>query len=91
MYVLACHSYTEGGGEDGQGELLEVKNRVRRLFDRVVTYEKVQLHVSSYIRRPTRTTSATAAAATNNHAAKANPKSHNQHLQSVECYWEYAH
>lgn len=38
-----------GGRVDGyngtDGSLLEVKNRVRRLFNAVVDYEKVQLHV----------------------------------------------
>ena len=39
-----------GGRVDGYsgttGALIEVKNRVHRLFDKVVDYEKVQLHVS---------------------------------------------
>lgn len=46
-----------GGRVDGyngdDGTLLEVKNRMKRLFDRIVTYEKVQLHVSSASCRPT--------------------------------------
>lgn len=38
-----------GGRVDGyngtDGTLIEVKNRTRRLFRRIVDYEKVQLHV----------------------------------------------
>jgi hypothetical protein len=44
-----------GGRVDGyngeDGTLLEVKNRTKRLFDRVVRYENVQLHVSGRRRR----------------------------------------